>query len=215
MANNPLESADKKYYASRTPLDLGGTREGCKNPTQAFSYRQKANDVTASSNKYYASPEPAPVVSQQMREKKPKLVRLAVPAAGATTPLLVDVVAAFQGGATSIEVTGNSAEIVKARATIDLAVGRSVLLRPQADVVTFITLLDAVVEEKPKAVKKKATKKKTTKKKSKVKKENGTTPDELAELISPSAKASKAEWTEDDVAKAFGVSDDDDDDSDD
>tara|TARA_R110000824_G_scaffold78648_3_gene198395 strand:+ start:961 stop:1605 length:645 start_codon:yes stop_codon:yes gene_type:complete len=211
-----LESADKKYYASRTPLDLGGTREGCKNPTQAFSYRQKANDVTASSNKYYASPEPAPVVSQQMREKKPKLVRLAVPAAGATTPLLVDVVAAFQGGATSIEVTGNSAEIVKARATIDLAVGRSVLLRPQADVVTFITLLDAVVEEKPKAVKKKATKKKTTKKKttkkkSKVKKENGTTPDELAELISPSAKASKAEWTEDDVAKAFGVSDDDDD----
>ena len=96
-----------------------------------------------------------------------------------------------------------------------MAVGRSVLLRPQADVVTFITLLDAVVEEKPKAVKKKATKKKTTKKKSKVKKENGTTPDELAELISPSAKASKAEWTEDDVAKAFGVSDDDDDDSDD
>jgi hypothetical protein len=143
VANNPLESADKKYYASRTPLDLGGTREGCKNPTQAFSYRQKANDVTASSNKYYASPEPAPVVSQQMREKKPKLVRLAVPAAGATTPLLVDVVAAFQGGATSIEVTGNSAEIVKARATIDLAVGRSVLLRPQADVVTFITLLEA------------------------------------------------------------------------
>lgn len=213
MANNPLESADKKYYASRQPLNLNGTREGRKNPRKAFSYQQKPNDVTSSANKYYASPEqPAPNETGKAPSTKKELILRYK----ASDKVLQDVVGGFQEGGTLIEITGNQDEIRRARAAIDMAVGRNTLTRAQADAITFITIADTPLVElepeppKKKATRKKVTKKKTTRKKAKKKEES----DDLVDGILQSAEAD-APPTEADIAAAFGVVDDDDDDSDD
>ena len=226
MANNPLESADKKYYAAKAPLYLRGTREGRKQPPAAFSYKQKGNDTTASSDKYYASPEQVPTVAQEIRRLQEDLVlRFKI-----RDSLLQDVVSAFMDEATIVEVVGTGAEISKARAKVDMAVGRGTLTRDQADAITFITTLDeAIVEEQPKAAKPKAakpkaakrTKKKATRKKTK--KAEDIVASVLTDNLSDETKDEvlKNGWkddddiTEKDVAAAFGVSDDDDDDSDD
>jgi len=235
VANNPLESADKKYYAAKTPLYLRGTREGRKNPPSAFSYKQKTNDTTSSSNKYYASQEqPAPVSKpaaiKQAAEKRFRFQ--------ASDKVLQDVVGGFQGGGTVIEIIGAAVDITKARSAIDLAVGRNTLTREQADAVTFIT--EHEHSETPAEVelpKKKATKKKKTTKKKVTKKAKKKTPRKktkkaedivasvLVDNLSDETKAEvlKGGWeddddiTEKDVAAAFGVTDgdDDDDDSDD
>ena len=213
MANNPLESADKKYYASRQPLNLNGTREGRKNPRKAFSYQQKPNDVTSSSNKYYASPEqPAPNETGKAPSTKKELILRYK----ASDKVLQDVVGGFQEGGTLIEITGNQDEVRRARAAIDMAVGRNTLTRAQADAITFITIADTPLVElepeppKKKATRKKVTKKKTTRKKAKKKEES----DDLVDGILQTAEAD-APPTEADIAAAFGVVDDDDDDSDD
>jgi hypothetical protein len=213
VANNPLESADKKYYASRQPLNLNGTREGRKNPRKAFSYQQKPNDVTSSANKYYASPEqPAPNETGKAPSTKKELILRYK----ASDKVLQDVVGGFQEGGTLIEITGNQDEIRRARAAIDMAVGRNTLTRAQADAITFITIADTPLVElepeppKKKATRKKVTKKKTTRKKAKKKEES----DDLVDGILQSAEAD-APPTEADIAAAFGVVDDDDDDSDD
>lgn len=213
MANNPLESADKKYYASRQPLNLNGTREGRKNPRKAFSYQQKPNDVTSSANKYYASPEqPAPNETGKAPSTKKELILRYK----ASDKVLQDVVGGFQEGGTLIEITGNQDEVRRARAAIDMAVGRNTLTRAQADAITFITIADTPLVElepeppKKKATRKKVTKKKTTRKKAKKKEES----DDLVDGILQSAEAD-APPTEADIAAAFGVVDDDDDDSDD
>ena len=227
MANNPLESADKKYYAAKAPLYLRGTREGRKQPPAAFSYKQKGNDTTASSDKYYASPEQVPTVAQEIRRLQEDLVlRFKI-----RDSLLQDVVSAFMDEATIVEVVGTGAEISKARAKVDMAVGRGTLTRDQADAITFITTLDeAIVEEQPKAAKPKAakpkaakpkaakrTKKKATRKKTK--KAEDIVASALTDKLSDATKGEvlKTGWkddddiTEKDVAAAFGVSDDDDD----
>lgn len=218
MANNPLESADKKYYASRQPLNLSGTREGRKNPRKAFSYQQKPNDVTSSANKYYASPEqPAP----NETGKAPSIKKELTLRYKASDKVLQDVVAGFQEGGTLIEITGDVDEIRKARAAIDMAVGRNTLTRAQADAITFITMnfapVTAVEPEPPKkkAARKKATKKKTTRKKAKKKEETDDLVDDILQAEARGDLKAEAPPTEADIAAAFGVVDDDDDDSDD
>ncbi len=207
MANNPLQSADSKYYASKQPLNLNGTREGRKNPNKAFSYQQKGSDVTASTDKYYAAPnQPAPnETGKPIAVKKELTLRYK-----ASDKVLQDVVAGFQQGGTLLEITGNQDEIRKARAAIDMAVGRNTLTREQANAITFITLASepvaAVEPPKKKAVNKKVTKKKTTRKKAKKKEDADDLVDDILNAAPP---------TEADIAKAFGVSDEDDDDSDD
>lgn len=228
MANNPLESADKKYYASRTPLNLQGTKEGRKAERPAFSYRQKPNDTAASSNKYYASPEQPAPVSKPAAIKQPAKKRFRF---RASDKVLQDVVGGFQEGGTVIEIIGAAVDITKARSAIDLAVGRNTLTREQADAVTFITEYPKTPAEvepsKKKATKKKATeggvktKKKTSRKKTK--KAEDIVASVLADNLSDETKDEvlKNGWedddgiTEKDVAAAFGVTDDDDDDSDD
>jgi hypothetical protein len=227
VANNPLESADKKYYASRTPLNLQGTKEGRKVERPAFSYRQKPNDTTASSNKYYASPEQPAPVSKPAAIKQPAKKRFRF---RASDKVLQDVVGGFQEGGTVIEIIGAAVDITKARAAIDLAVGRNTLTREQADAVTFITEHPQTPEEvnppKKKATKKKATKKKVTKRakkktpRKKTKKAEDLVASVLADNLSDETKDEvlKNGWegddgiTEKDVAAAFGVTDDDDDD---
>tara|TARA_R110000751_G_scaffold62759_2_gene129710 strand:- start:1430 stop:2122 length:693 start_codon:yes stop_codon:yes gene_type:complete len=227
--DNPLQSADSKYYASKQPLNLNGTREGRKNPKKSFSYKQKGSDVTASSDKYYASPEQAAPSKAPIAAKKELILRYK-----ASDKVLQDVVGGFQEGGTLLEIVGDQDEIRKARAAIDMAVGRNTLTREQANAIKFITLtFEPLVADTPEPVKKKATKKKTTKKKTTRKKAKkneslGGEADPLIESLltdnlsdETKGEVLKNGWkdaddiTEKDVAAAFGVSDDDDDDSDD
>lgn len=141
--NNPLRSVDKAYYGSRTPLDLRGTREGRKNAPPNPSYRQKQNDVAASSNKYYASaPVPKAVTKEAVKAKKTVAI-------DAKAQILVEAIQAFSAGATNIVVRGESADITKARAAVDLSVGRGGLTREQANSFDFVVvkLAEKIVQE--------------------------------------------------------------------
>jgi len=212
--DNPLQSADSKYYASKQPLNLNGTREGRKNPNKAFSYRQKGSDVTASSDKYYAAPnQPAPNETGKATAIKKELILRYK----ASDKVLQDAVAGFQEGGTLLEITGNQDEIRKARAAIDMAVGRNTLTREQANAITFITIADTPLVElepeplKKKATRKKVTKKKTTRKKAKKKEEPDDLANDILQAESRGDLKADAPPTEADIAAAFGVTDDDDD----
>lgn len=132
---DPLRSVDRAYYGSRKPLDLRGTREGRKNPAPAPSYRHQANDVTASSSKYYAAPAAAPVVLLQQAGNRPiKQVQLTIEN---TVTLLDQISRAFRENATAILVQGPADVIRQAQVVVDSSVGRNVLTRIQADAVAF------------------------------------------------------------------------------
>jgi hypothetical protein len=130
-----------------------GTKEGRKNATPNPSYKQKFNDVTASSAKYYAEmlkeQVPAAVQAKQKSTIPEKVVVLQT-----KVNVLPDVVAAFQRGATIIRIEGESAAISKARAAVEMAVGRKTLTRTQSDRVIFVsTVKPKVVNEvKPEVV---------------------------------------------------------------
>jgi hypothetical protein len=206
----PLRSADKAYYASKQPLFLRGTREGRKNPAPNPSYKQKANDVTASSNKYYAAMEPVATSVQ--------------PAAGQK----------LQTTFAPEKVEGESADINKSRAAVEMAVGRKTLTREQSDRVVFVPVqkpatsneVEVVSTEEapavpveaeailnPPAEVTKTPKKKTTRKKTTRKKKTNTAADVPAsvpaEVQEPAAEDDSV--TEADIASAFGVADDSDD----
>ena len=79
MADSPIRSADKAYYRSKQPLNLNKLREGRKNAAPNPSYKQRMNDSTASSNKYYQSAKPvaveAPVEVEAVKAKPKKVVK--------------------------------------------------------------------------------------------------------------------------------------------
>ena len=131
---DPLRSADRAYYSSKTPLNLRGSQEGRKNPAPAPTYRHKGNDVTASSSKYYTSMVPVPV-PQAVTQRPAKQVILLLETAATA---LDQVVQAFADEATDIQIQGDTEIIRKAQVAIDSAVGRSQLTRDQADAVTFM-----------------------------------------------------------------------------
>lgn len=214
---NPLRNVDSAYYGSKTPLEFRGTREGRKNPPPAPSYQHKGNDSTASSNKYYAAAQPPTVVNVKPT-KKLMTLRMKTP-----ETVVSDIITMFQDGATHIQVLGVSAEHVRnAQTSVDMAVGRNILTRAQADGITFI--FDAIKEVTPEPViapepdvtlteepaqtikladveelmppppKAKASKK------PKKKKEEPTSEQQESEAVEPSE-----EITEADIAAAFGV----------
>jgi hypothetical protein len=131
---DPLRSADRAYYSSKTPLNLRGSQEGRKNPVPVPTYRHKGNDVTASSSKYYASMVPTPV-PQAVTQRPVKQVTLILETA---VTALDQVVQAFAAEATDVQVQGDADLIRKAQVAVDSAVGRSQLTRAQADAVTFV-----------------------------------------------------------------------------
>jgi DNA-binding transcriptional regulator YdaS (Cro superfamily) len=226
--NAPIRSADKAYYASKTPLVFKGTREGRKAPRPAPSYRHKPGDVTASSDKYYAElPQPgrSTVKPQAITQSKPdSTVELDLQLIHATK-VLVGVVTAVQAGSTNIVIKGPPQDIVKAKAIVDMAVGRNTLTRKQADFVSYVTVLPPAIEQTTSEeqtttpepviavepatdteVTKKSTRKKTTRKKAAAKKEtsgSSGTP-EADDILNPQATAND-EITEQDIANAFGV----------
>ena len=160
MANEPLRSANKAYYASKQPLLIRGTKEGRKSPRRAPSYQQKYNDTTASSRKYYAEMESGGVQTPQPtgQAKSVSIQSNQVHFLEAHPQIMQDVVRAFQNGAGLVEIKGTSADINNARTAVDLAVGRNVLTREQADRVGFNILaapapaLDQPPVEVPEAV---------------------------------------------------------------
>lgn len=131
-------SANSAYYASKTELNLNGTKEGLKNPKKPFMYRQKANDVTQSSNKYYAETK---TVSVKTAPKTYKVTNLET-----SDNIVEKLISAFSEGFTGVIVTGNKESLAKNRTQVDMAVGRNVLTREQADEVVF-NLVAPVSEE--------------------------------------------------------------------
>lgn len=140
---DPLRSVDKAYYGSKTPLEFRGTREGRKNPPAFPSYQHKGNDSTASSNKYYAAAELVASVSV-----KPIKQSLATLYMQQPETLVSEIIALIQDGATHVQVFCISPEHVRQGQTAaDMAVGRNVLTREQADGITFI--FDAIKKVQP------------------------------------------------------------------
>lgn len=139
---DPLRSVDKAYYGSKTPLEFRGTREGRKNPPAFPSYQHKSNDSTTSSNKYYAAAEPVASVSV-----KP-IKQLAILHMNQPETIVSEIITLIQNGATHIQVVCTSSEqMQQAQTASDMAVGRNVLTREQADGITFI--FDEVKEVQP------------------------------------------------------------------
>jgi len=140
---DPLRSVDKAYYGSKTPLEFRGTREGRKNPPTFPSYQHKGSDLTASSNKYYASAaEPVGPVAVKPT-KQLAILRMEQP-----QTIVSEIITSIQANATHIQVFCNSPEHVRqAQTAVDMAVGRNVLTREQADGVAFI--FDAIKEIQP------------------------------------------------------------------
>lgn len=144
-------SADGAYYASKKPLNISGTREGSKNAKPSFSYRARSGDLAQSSDKYYASPEvqagkaatrqtPAPQSpAVQSSSVEPRVKNLFL----TNGPILEEVVAAFMEKYTSLYLRGTAEQIGAARTAVEMAVGRNVLTRAQADNVFFIAQLPA------------------------------------------------------------------------
>ena len=123
-------SADDAYYRSKTQLILSGTLDA-----QAKlhpSYTHVSGAVVTSSNKYYASASPVQAAAQELVLEL-KLVQLI-----ADADVVSGVISAVGAGAPLITVTGDAAEVEQARLAVDLAVGRNVLTRVQADGVTFV-----------------------------------------------------------------------------
>ena len=150
-------SANSAYYASKSPLDLRGTKEGRKNVVNFPSYRHAYNDSTKPSSKYYATP-----VSEIVKLKKEN--KLTEIDAGVDT--LTKLIELFADGFTDIIVKGSKEEIAPCKAAVDLAVGQQRLTREQADSVSFVLKLPATQPD-PEPVKvkaKKASKRKAAKK---------------------------------------------------
>lgn len=134
---DPLRNVDQAYYGSKKPLDLRATREGSKNPATIPSYRHRPGDMTASSNKYYASAQ----VSVSAAVSKP--AKLQIIKLDDSRPTLPRVVAAFGEAATRLELHGNDEQVRSARNAIDMAVGRNTLTRVQADAVDYVVVITA------------------------------------------------------------------------
>ena len=198
MADSPIRSADRAYYRSSQPLNLNKLREGRKNAAPNPSYRQRMNDSTASSNKYYQSAQPAkveaPVEVEAVKAKPKKVVELR-----ASTRAASKVIDAFADDATDVIVAGKQNMIDKVRTAVDLAVGRGDITRAQADSVSF-----SVEAAKPKKVKK-----------AEVKEEEGVVGEvgEHGEVGEPGIEEpiAPAPVDEKDIASMFGIDDDSDD----
>lgn len=142
--SDPTRSADKAYYASRTPLDLRGTREGRSNPPKFPSYQHKGYDSTASSDKYYAvqpAKEDAPVAQavrqKPSRNKVAKKTELIITDTDNLLRQLSDILRDNDG---EVVVKGDAELIRRARMLLDLSVGRNEFTRQQADSVSFVVI---------------------------------------------------------------------------
>lgn len=185
-------SANSAYYASKTELNLNGTKEGIKNPKKPFMYRQKANDVTQSSNKYYAETKD---ISVKVKPKAYKVKNLE-----ASEKLVEQLISAFSEGFTGVIVTGNKEAIAKNRSQVDMSVGRNVLTREQADNVVFNLVAPVIEERKPEIATERKPAKIKTRAKRKKKEIVSETPVEDSDS---SAESESSPVSEKDIAEFF------------
>lgn len=231
--SDPTRSADKAYYASRTPLDLRGTREGRSNPPKFPSYQHKGYDSTASSDKYYAvqpAKEDAPVAQavrqKPSRNKAAKKTELIITDTDNLLRQLSDILRDNDG---EVVVKGDAELIRRARMLLDLSVGRNEFTRQQADSVSFAVIEAKIIVPDVEVVD--ATPEPVVEAEPVAEPEPEVIPDpvmrdEIAELLAtpvPVVKKSKPKQvrqakkpeaktiTEDDIAAALGLGDDSDD----
>lgn len=136
------------YYASKTPLNIGGVREGRKQPRKAVSYVHRPSDIGSASTKYYASAQPKAADPQAISAKPVAKKLVTIENKKTTKTALPAVVAAFSEGATEVVVCGSRNLVNQLRTSVELAVGRNTLTRAQADSVSFKVLLDETPKEK-------------------------------------------------------------------
>jgi len=231
--SDPTRSADKAYYASRTPLDLRGTREGRSNPPKFPSYQHKGYDSTASSDKYYAvqpAKEDAPVAQavrqKPSRNKAAKKTELIITDTDNLLRRLSDILRDNDG---EVVVKGDAELIRRSRMLLDLSVGRNEFTRQQADSVSFVVVEAKITVPAVEVVD--ATPEPEAEPEPTAEPEPEVIPDpviqdEIAELLAtpvPVVKKSKPKQvrqakkpeaktiTEDDIAAALGLGDDSDD----
>lgn len=143
-------SADSAYYASKTKLLFNQTREGSRNKKQFPSYRHQTNDTTGSSNKYYASQEQNTVTEKPKTISKVTGKTMKIDLSILRSGVLPQIIKSFSDGYTEIIVQGERELLQNTKNSVDMAVGRNVLTRQQADRVSFTETIKPVakVEEK-------------------------------------------------------------------
>ena len=141
-------SADAAYYASRTKLVFNQTKEGSRNRKPVPSYQHKAGDSAASSDKYYASQTAPPVIKKAETIVKGKTA--VIDLAKLDSGVLPQTIKLFSAGHSTISVQGERTLLQNAKNAIDMAVGRNVLTRQQADRISFreVAVPVAEVEQK-------------------------------------------------------------------
>jgi len=196
------------YYKSVKPLNISGTKEGRKNPSKAFSYVHKPNDIQAASKKYYASAE-------LKKANKEAAINLQMIVEEESTSLAVEAISeAFSTGATAVILRCPSTELSKYRTAIDVAVGSMKLTRDQADSVSFVPVESKALPDLKEELKEAETlppKKKKTRAKRKKKEDKPevvTDPQPVAEEKISEIPEVKVEEpvTEDDIAKFINAS---------
>jgi hypothetical protein len=144
--DNSARSADSAYYASKQKLVFARTREGSRSKKQVPSYQPSQGDVTASSDKYYATPKPT-AEAVVVRSEKTKNAKLEVNENLLRNGLLPKVIQLFAAGNNKVTIVGSQEHIDRAKVGVDMAVGRNVLTRTQADQIVFVEKIVVPVVE--------------------------------------------------------------------
>lgn len=140
-----IVTADKKYYASKDPLNINQLAEGSSFKSSHFAYQATMGAGGRSSDVYYASPEQhqAPNVAAS----NPELI--AMLELGPDIAVLEQIISAYSRGMTSVSISGNQEDINAARIAVDMAVGRNTLTREQADGLSWAVVVAAPVQPLP------------------------------------------------------------------
>ena len=127
-------STDKYYRGKPKPL-FRQTKEGRVRPDSAFVYQQVQNDVNASNDKYYKSPSPTAVPA----EASAKLARSKIVDIDDASQAVGEIASAFFDKYDAVVLNVYAEQLAGVQVAVDLAVGRNILTREQADSVSFAT----------------------------------------------------------------------------
>ena len=141
---DPANRSNDKYYKSKDNLLFRQTSEGRVKRRQPFEYHQTVDDVAASADKYYRSPEVhVDSVEAQNADRRSQNIDILDPA-----DTLTSIISAFSNGFNAVTLSVYEKDLSNVRTTLDLAVGRNTLTREQADAVSIESKLEPVVENK-------------------------------------------------------------------
>jgi hypothetical protein len=139
-------STDKYYREKPKPL-FRQTKEGRVRRESSFVYQQVQNDVNASNDKYYKSPSPTAVPVEALA----KLARSKLVDIDDASQAVTEIASAFFDSYDAVVLNVYAEQLAGVKVAVDLAVGRSLLTREQADSVSFATRSAPVAAVLPQA----------------------------------------------------------------